>query len=69
MDTTTLFNLIRELSDKVGVLSEELAAIKVSVGWLEWWSKLLITGTIGNILIGGMNSVLLYRNGKNAKKD
>lgn len=61
MDIATLYGMFLGLSEKV-------AALSASVRWIEWWTKVLITGTVGNMMIGGLNTVLLYRNGRNNAK-
>ena len=68
MDPATLFDLIRDLSDKLGILGQDLATVTATVSWLDWWTKLLITGAAGNMLIGSINTILLYRNGRHNAK-
>lgn len=58
MDLATLWRTVTGLQIKV-------AEIATTVSWLEWWMKLLVVGTVGNVVIGGINLRFSYKNHKN----
>lgn len=61
---STLYEIVRELAARVSVLEQNLAGMVATVDWVVWWMKILVTGSFLNMAVAGLNSVLLYKNGK-----